>query len=114
MDAVEESYRDIKVESPRSHPEVLRLEAGYLGVPPAHVPEEVDAGVDVLQRVDGLVQRAHHLLGVLLQLLALLLRLARLQVLEGFEQVQQLLVLLEQSKGGKGRRMLNYWKHLSV
>lgn len=65
-------------------------------MPPTHVPEEVDAGVDVLQRVDGLVQGAHHLLGVLLQLLALLLRLPGLQVLEGVEQVKQLLVLLEQ------------------
>lgn len=77
-------------------PEVVDLEAGDAAVAGADLVDEVEEGVEVVQRLDALVQRAHDAVRVLRQLGTRRLRLPRAALAELLEHVQQLPVLLEQ------------------
>lgn len=78
-----------------THPEVLLLEAGD---PPVGCPDLVDKlekRVQVVEAADALVQRRHHLVGVLRQLLGRGLLLLCFELFELGEHVQQVGVFLE-------------------
>lgn len=76
------SFATQKPNSRHTHPKIFRLEARNPRVRRAHLVQIVEERVQIVQTADALVQRFHHLVGVLGQLLGVGLLFARLQVTE--------------------------------
>lgn len=74
----------------------------------ADLVDEVEEGVEVVQRLDALVQRAHDAVRVFRQLGTGGLRLPRAALTELREHVQQFAVLLEQSANETRPRSIHH------
>lgn len=89
------SIERLNLSKKKTHPEVLLLEAGNPSVGRPHLVDKLEKRVQVVEAADALVQRRHHLVGVLRQLLGRGLLLLCFELFELGEHVQQVGVFLE-------------------